>query len=440
MRLNIIVIGNGGPNKGAAAIAASTLALLSQIFPTAHVALLTEYPKEDSDRFGVDSYKSLVCRQNSLGDKAKEAIVLSLLVLYAVTKLARLNLGFLVVGKEKQRAVAVCAKADLIVFPVADTVSGTYDIFTTIGSLINILCLEALRRPVAILSAQVGPFKESLKGKSLFLLFKLLLNKVDLITVRDKSSFDVLKKMRVYHPEIHLVADVAFLLPAASEERAYDILRTENIRLRRPLVGISTSALIWRYGFRRFHTAAEKKQKYIQLMGNITDEIIEKLHANVVLFPNVFETDKSNDDRETARKIYTASRNKSKCAFIKGEYSPQELKSVIGLFDLFISTRMHPLIHAISMAVPALAIDYNLKQRELMKVVGQMDKVFSVNSLDEPDAVELMVSKILNTFDQRKEISKELAIKGQMLTHQALINGRALQELLERKALANMND
>lgn len=431
--MNIVVIGNGGPNKGAAAITASTLNMLSRIFPEARITLLTEYPKTDSNQFGVETFKSLIGRQRGVIDKSREAMSLCFIILYGLLKLRGLNFPFFVEDKEKWQSLQACERADIVIFPSADTISSVYDVFTVIGALTHIFSVLALKRPIAILSAQIGPFGDSLKEKGIAFLSRLLLNRVDLITVRDKFSFDTLRKMGVCHPTIQLVADIAFLLPPAPDKRVSFILRKENIHPQKPLIGINTSALIWRYGFSSSRTAKEKIDKYIEFMSRIVDLLVDKLGATVVLLPHVFEADRCNDDREIARKIYETVRNKQKCKLITGEYSPQELKGIIGLFDLFISTRMHPLIHAISMGVPTIAIDYNIKQIELMKMVGQNDQVISVRSLNEPGALEQMASKIWKTFNDRKRISIELATRANMLESRALINERMLHDLLEKQ-------
>jgi len=54
---------------------------------------------------------------------------------------------------------------------------------------------------------------------------------------------------------------------------------------------------------------------------------------------------------------------------IKGEYSSEELKGIISCFDLFIGARMHSVIAALSMSVPALAIAYIPKSRAIMEMV-----------------------------------------------------------------------
>ena len=52
--------------------------------------------------------------------------------------------------------------------------------------------------------------------------------------------------------------------------------------------------------------------------------------------PHVTNDDKPVDDRFVAKKIYEMAERKDKIRLINNDYSPDELKSIIGQCDLFI--------------------------------------------------------------------------------------------------------
>ena len=76
-----------------------------------------------------------------------------------------------------------------------------------------------------------------------------------------------------------------------------------------PVIGISVSKIISRYGFCDLHSPKEKYNKYITIMARIIDHLIERLNAIVVFIPHVIEP-WSNDDRTVAKDILKLVKNK----------------------------------------------------------------------------------------------------------------------------------
>jgi polysaccharide pyruvyl transferase CsaB len=82
---------------------------------------------------------------------------------------------------------------------------------TSIRSLIYYLGIlfisEKLRKCTACFAQGIGPIKRRIGS----LILRLILNKVNLITVRDEYSYHVLEESGVNNKNIHVTADVAFL-------------------------------------------------------------------------------------------------------------------------------------------------------------------------------------------------------------------------------------
>ena len=160
-------------------------------------------------------------------------------------------------------------------------------------------------------------------------------------------------------------------------------------------------------------------------MSRMISYIIEKLGATVVLVPHVFGPGE-NDDRIIARKISCRVPYKHNLKLITGEYTPEELKGIIGQFDLFVSTRMHPLIHAISMGTPTIGIDYTFKTKELMKRVGQERRAFHIMNLDYNE----LISKIDETYSAKDEIRETQKIESKVMQKYALSNAKLIKDLI----------
>ena len=86
------------------------------------------------------------------------------------------------------------------------------------------------------------------------------------------------------------------------------------------------------------------------IIAHSIDYLIEKYDINVLLIPHVYSS--SNDDRKSIKKIYAILKNKSNVEIIRNEYSPDELKGIIGLCDLLVAARMHATIASTSMSIP----------------------------------------------------------------------------------------
>lgn len=83
-----------------------------------------------------------------------------------------------------------------------------------------------INKPVMVCSATIGPYQ----GRFLRRLASYVLNKTDIITLREEYSQNYLSTLGVTKPRIYLSADLAFLLEPADSGRILTILESENIR------------------------------------------------------------------------------------------------------------------------------------------------------------------------------------------------------------------
>jgi colanic acid/amylovoran biosynthesis protein len=159
-----------------------------------------------------------------------------------------------------------------------------------------------------IYAQSIGPFDNRF-GK---FLARFVLNRVDLITVRDEKSVEYLQKYNINKPPIYLTADPAFLLESAPCERISEILNVENIdKIDKSFVGLSIrSKGSLRRGISSTGSLEEKYQEYIKVMSKTVDYLIEKLDAEVIFIPHVIIP--TEDDRIVHKVIYQSVKNKHK--------------------------------------------------------------------------------------------------------------------------------
>lgn len=425
--MKILVRGSAGHNNGSLSIIKVTVKMLKKQFPETKIELSSTFPEIDSEKCGVPAVRHPVLPLGLFNKVNRIPSLLQCTILAMLCRFFKVDMNWLA-ETDRFGLLKTLVKTDIIVFCGTDNISDTYgSFFSLIETLYTSLLIAIImKKPIVVHASQIGPFQSNLTGKICVFLTKLILNKVSLITARDKSSLKKLCEMGVSKPLTKLTADPAFLLEAAHQRRAKQILCSEGIDINvSPLVGINTSAMIYRYlGGSDLET---KLRKYVELMADMISYLIEKLYATVVLVPHVFGP-RHNDDRVMARKIFSEVKYKRNLKLISREYTPEEVKKIIGQFDLFISTRMHPLIHAISMCTPVIGIDYTFKTRELMKRVGQRQAACHIRNLD----FDELVCKIDTVYSARDQIRKSLKAKSKMMEKYALLNFRSIAEFAEK--------
>jgi polysaccharide pyruvyl transferase WcaK-like protein len=255
-------------------------------------------------------------------------------------------------------------------------------------------------------------------------LARFCLNRADLIVVREDVSLSFLKKIGVDNPHTYLAAEIAFLLKPAPPEKVHEMLLKEGINEKNahPLIGIGTNALVYR-------AFKSKNESYVAFMAKIADYLVKKMNAQIVLISHVIIPPKYDpyDDRYLARKIYQTAKNKNRIRLIEGDYSPEELKGLIGKCDLFIGTRMHTNIAATSMRVPTIALGWSHKYYGIMKMLCQEKYVCDARAAN----LNELVLKISDAWHNRDEIRKRLTSRTAELEKSALNSGKLVKRLLE---------
>jgi len=417
---NILLINtNCSWNKGSAAQVISTTKTLSRLISDANFTIISGIPELDSEL--CDRHNIKVIGSRGKRHFSKDSRLLKLFNLTGSLLRCMLWSNLCKIGLEANKLIdeeilREYHKSDLIVDLSGDTISdkGTYSFISLFGILIGIL----LKKKIAIYSQSIGPFKEITMPIARF-----ALNKADLIVVREKVTKDYLKEIGVSNPSTHLAAEIAFLLEPAPPKKVHEIFLKENMDKKNgPLIGIGASVFI-------YEAFKSKKNVYVTLMANIADYLIEKFNAQVVFISHVIIPPKSGyrDDRSVAKEIYQLARNKNRIKLIKGDYSPEELKGIIGRCDLFIGARMHSNIASISMHVPTVALAWSHKYHGIMKMVEQEKYVCDIRTT----TFDELVAKIDGAWSNREEIIKKLASKTTELEESALYSGRLVKRLIQ---------
>lgn len=283
----------------------------------------------------------------------------------------------------------------------------------------HLLVGKALRKIVIKYTCDMGPFN-NLKNR---IIAKLCLNRIDLIFARSKVTMNYLRQIGVTTP-IFVIPDTAFILKPYMYKKE-EIISCEKIG--KQLVGISVSHTIMRY------KKYEKidfliKEKYIKVISELIHYLTKNVNAYVLLIPNELNF-KHYNDLSVAREIFDSLTNKKDVLLLEKEYNAKHLKGIIRLCDLFIGSRYHSIVAALSSCVPTIAIGWHHKYQEVMKSMNLENFVFDINNLDFTKLRE-KIEFLLENIDG---IKKMMVSKYPLLVKDVLKGGKILEEVIQKK-------
>ena len=206
-------------------------------------------------------------------------------------------------------------------------------------------------RKVMLFAQGIGPIRSRLMR----LLTRIVCNKADLITVRDKDSKQELERMGVFPAKVEVTADSVLTLNPASKLKGKLILAEAGLDPYKPIIGVSVRE--W-----------PDNRRCLQQLATAVGSISEKYNAQVAILPLQVSM-----DMKASQML--------KVVMVKGNYSTEDFLSIIGCFRLLIGMRLHALIFAAVMKVPLMAVSYDPKVDSFVKEIGAR-AVGTVENLD----------------------------------------------------------
>ena len=261
-----------------------------------------------------------------------------------------------------------------------------------------------LRRPVMLYAQGIGPIRGTLAHK----LMNLIVNRVDLITVRDRGSLEELARLKITRPKIFCTADPVLAIKPVPLEIGEEILSHHALKKSDgKFIGVAIRHWM---GWGRFQTE----------IAAALDKIIEETGAKIIFIPMKFP-----EDIRSA--VMTAELMKEKCLVFEEEFSTQEILSLVGCMDLLIGVRLHALIFAGVMNVPLLGISYDPKIERFLDSIGEKP----LGNMSDVTAQEIF-DATLKKLSEDKEFHDDTLLKElNALTRQ---NAKLAVELVKSKS------
>lgn len=235
---------------------------------------------------------------------------------------------------------------------------------------------SVIAKPPIILAPQtIGPYRR--KVTKFFA--DIYLSFVKRIFIRDELSKSVIPKG--IKSKVTVATDMAFALP-------YNPSKTLNSKSK--TAGFNISGLIYSGGF---NLGRDDGFSYKRLCLNIIDLLIGKGYE-VILVPHVvggINDDKDNDTKVSMDLCSNDQRIKMAPLF----KDPIEAKSYISQFDLFIGSRMHATIAALSSGVLTIPLAYSRKFIGVFEPLGYKETL-DLQYMSENKIIEQIKQIIMN--------------------------------------------
>ena len=267
------------------------------------------------------------------------------------------------------------------------------------GLLINSLWLVpalAAGTPYVKVSQAMGPFRR----RPVRWAARFLLGRASGLVARGPTTAQHLRHL-LPESEVHTLPDVAFAMntaPAASVDAA---IATLGLGPNEAFCAAGPSAVV-----DDLMTAGATPDAYAHLMARAVDELAELSGLRVLLVPHARATVRNRqDDLEACEAVLRFVRHRDRLVVARDRFPAPLLKGMVGRAEVAVGSRFHFIVAALGTGVPALAIGWSHKYREMMSMLGQEDYAIGHEAADE----EAVVGRVRALWANRTAIRNRLA-------------------------------
>lgn len=270
-------------------------------------------------------------------------------------------------------------------------------------ALFSILYGWLAGKPVYTLPQTLGPLRRRWERR----LAKAVLSKMRIVLVRDPISLALWQSWDIRRTECFLLPDLAFAFDTmhASTRRpgGAGSLRTCGMDAEGPLLGLTV--VQWGAQSREF----SRQAVYEGAVADATQSFLISHGGQAFLFTQVQGPTRWEDDRIPACRIKARLGDLgNRVVLVDWIHSPRALKAAYGKMDLFLGTRLHSNIFALTEGVPTVAIAYQYKTRGIMQMLGLQHWVLDIEDLDPETLTRLLDEAWQNRDSTRAELRRVL--------------------------------
>jgi polysaccharide pyruvyl transferase WcaK-like protein len=360
-------------------------------------------------------------------DADANIIVLSENARYIEEYMREVNMEVKALNKWRQfpRTLAALMRADLL------GITGGVPFFDEWSHILVFFFLVALSKLFGTRVTTFGPSSMELKNPYSRLMYKLILNMMNLIAIREEWSLKHLKGLGI-KKEIFLTIDPGIALAKAPQSRVVEILREQDIPCddRRPFIGIVVRKLVAQHKERSAHYRQMSQFDIDALEASIAsaaDFLSQK--GRVVFIP--MNTQGFDDDRESIKKIMGRMKNKHDVHCIMDKYNPLETMGLINNCAFMLVNRFHSLILSFACNVPFVSVAYDVKFHGICDRLKVPEHNYDLIGLES----DTLLHGIKQAWEDRQQIKAVLSKQLDTLSNVLQVNFDAAIDLCRHKAL-----
>lgn len=380
MNEKILVINiHSSKNVGDAALLQVTLKQLRENFPTSKILLCMDDPGSHSGpEETINSISSWVYAYDNETSAGWNYFRLTILLPVTLFPLLYYRLFkrkiHIFTPASIRKIVDAYLDSDLVISKPGGFLYSSGRGITLLIAIYSIIFAGWAGKPIYIFPQSIGPLNRKWEA---FLIRKLL-ERVRIVMVREPVSLQFIKNIGINNQSVYLLPDPAFCLPAEEPDSGYHWLLEKGIEPQpgSPILGMTI--INWGAQNKIFDFQAEYEDAYIAAINYF----VVVLKGRVILFPQVYGPLSSQDDRIPAHRILEQLSHLEEMVTVIDQPIPAGLlKSIYGWMDIFIGTRMHSNIFALSQGVPIIAIGYLHKTEGIARMVGVEEWVIDIRNM-----------------------------------------------------------
>ncbi len=239
-----------------------------------------------------------------------------------------------------------------------------------------ILLAQLMNKKTVIYAQGIGPVNNNYYKK----LISWTLNRCQLVSVRDRRSFDLLIKMGVNEKKIKETVDPVFSIDIEQiKKRKIEINKNKT----KPVLGVS----IRPWG----------KNNYLEKLAQMINYIIKFASTEVLILPLYY-----SQDYQISKKLETLI--DTECKIISEQNNPLDMIKIFSQVDFLIGVRLHSLIFAALNRTPFVGISYDPKTDSFLELFKN-NYSFSMTEFNNLEGWEDIIK---NSWLKREDFAIEL--------------------------------
>lgn len=251
---------------------------------------------------------------------------------------------------------------------------------------------EIFKKKVMLYANGIGPIKESNKK-----ITQRILNKVDIITLREEYSAEELEKIGVNKPQIYITADSVFGMEYKTEENK----QTKRYQL----VSVRNNKALC--------------ENFCRDIAKLCDDMMDNYQISTIFIP--FQKKNDTEITENIRKLM---KNESEVFDTECEFG--ELMTLMENAEICIGMRLHSLIYSVISGVACVGLVYDRKVKAFMDYIG-LDYYLDAATLEYGE----LSKKTREVLENKESIREKMKQKAAQLKKLSQKNAILAYELLK---------